>query len=92
MGMGTINHPNHRNLTSHLIVHLEIVILIKMKRKIWYEWCPGCAFKGVSISTRKLWLIGVQHLVVWRNDVVKKPYCTREWISEDLLFDRCKIA
>jgi hypothetical protein len=59
-----------------------------MKKKIWYEFCPGCAFKGIILKTKKTWLFGVIHLVLWRNDLVKKPYCSLEWMHNDLVFDR----
>jgi hypothetical protein len=59
---------------------------------IWYIFCPGCAFKGAIIKTRKTWLLGIQHLVMWRNDIYNKRYCTLEWISDDLVFDRNKIT
>ena len=59
-----------------------------MKKKIWYEFCPGCAFKGIILKTKKVWLIGVIHLVLWRNDLAKNPYCSLEWINNDLVFDR----
>ena len=59
-----------------------------MKKLMYFEFCPGCAFKAVSVRTRKLWLFGVQHLVLWRNDLAKKPHCYLEWMHEDLLFER----
>jgi hypothetical protein len=57
------------------------------KRKFWYEFLPGvCAFKAISLGRiRKMWLVGKQHLVLYRNFEDK---CTISWISESQLIER----
>lgn len=57
-----------------------------MKKKIWYEYCPGVVFKAVILKTRKTWLLGTQHLVIYRNDIYN--YCVKLWTDESQLIER----
>jgi hypothetical protein len=59
-----------------------------MRKKVWFEYCPGCAFPAVSLKKKRFWFLGVFHLVIYRNDVYEPSVCNRQWMPEDVLFDR----
>jgi len=59
-----------------------------MKKLIYYEFCPGIRFEGVSLKIKKLPFLGIQHLVLYRIDTVYPNYCEKHWISESILIER----